>query len=147
MRVKGVHHIGIAVRDLEEALKRWSALLGAERSPVEELPERGVRLAHLRFARGPEIELIAPLGDASPISKFLGSRGEGIQHLTLEVDDIEMAMDELSRAGLQFMSARPQAGSGGVRIAFVHPRSLNGVLVEIRQGRKSGAKKTSPADG
>jgi methylmalonyl-CoA/ethylmalonyl-CoA epimerase len=147
MRIKGVHHIGIAVRDLEEALKRWSTLFGAERSPVEEIPERGVRMAHLRFARGPEIELIAPLGEASPVSKFLESRGEGIQHFTLEVDDIETAMDELSRAGLQFMSAGPQAGAGGVRIAFVHPRNLNGVLVEIRQGRKPGAKKASRADG
>jgi methylmalonyl-CoA/ethylmalonyl-CoA epimerase len=142
MRVKGVHHIGIAVRDLEEALRRWAALFGAERSPIEEVPERGVRLAHLRFAKGPEIELIAPLGDASPVSKFLESRGEGIQHFTLEVDDIETAMRELSRAGLQFVSAEPQAGAGGVLIAFVHPQSLNGVLVEIQQGRKSGAEQS-----
>lgn len=145
MKVKGVHHIGIAVRDLEESLGRWSALFAAEAGPIEEIPERGVRLAHLRFAEGPEIELVAPLGDASPVAKFLESRGEGIQHLTLEVDDIEMAMVELSRAGLRFVSDAPQTGAGGVLVAFVHPRSLSGVLVEIRQGRKSGAKRASPA--
>jgi methylmalonyl-CoA epimerase len=142
MKVKRVHHIGIAVRDLEESLKRWSALFAAEPGPIEEIPERGVRLGHLRFAEGPEIELVAPLGAASPVAKFLESRGEGIQHFTLEVDDIETAMDELSRAGLGFVSDTPQTGAGGVLVAFIHPRSLNGALVEIRQGRKSGAKKS-----
>ena len=142
MKVKGVHHIGIAVRDLEESLGRWSTLFAAERGPIEEIPERGVRLAHLRFAEGPEIELVAPLGAASPIAKFLESRGEGIQHFTLEVDDIETAMRELSRAGLSFVSDTPQIGAGGVPVAFVHPRCLNGALVEIRQGRKCGAKKS-----
>ena len=142
MKVKGVHHIGIAVRDLEESLKRWSALFAAEPGPIEEIPERGVRLGHLRFAEGPEIELVAPLGAASPVAKFLESRGEGIQHFTLEVDDIETAMRELGQAGLQFVSDTPQIGAGGVLVAFVHPRSLNGVLVEIWQSSKSGARKS-----
>lgn len=142
MKVKRVHHIGIAVRDLEESLKRWSALFAAEPGPIEEIPERGVRLGHLRFAEGPEIELVAPLGAASPVAKFLESRGEGIQHFTLEVEDIETAMRELGQAGLQFVSDTPQIGAGGVLVAFVHPRSLNGVLVEIWQSSKSGAKKS-----
>jgi len=140
MKVKGIHHIGIAVRDLEESLRRWSALFAALPSSIEEIPERGVRLAHLRFAEGPEVELVSPLGDASPVDKFLESRGEGIQHFTLEVDDLEQAMAELSRAGLRFLSETPQTGAGGGLVVFVHPRSLNGVLVEIRQGRKPGAK-------
>jgi methylmalonyl-CoA/ethylmalonyl-CoA epimerase len=142
MKVKRIHHIGIAVRDLEESLKRWSALFAAEPGPIEEIPERGVRLGHLRFAEGPEIELVAPLGAASPVAKFLESRGEGIQHFTLEVDDIETAMRELGQAGLQFVSDTPQIGAGGVLVAFVHPRSLNGVLVEIWQSSKSGARKS-----
>jgi methylmalonyl-CoA/ethylmalonyl-CoA epimerase len=142
MRVKGVHHIGIAVRDLEESLRRWSALFAAEPSPIEEVPERGVRLAHLRFAEGPDVELVSPLGDASPVSKFLESRGEGIQHFTLEVDDIEAAMGELRRAGLQLLSENPHPGAGGELVAFIHPRSLNGVLVEIRQGQRPAAKKS-----
>ena len=136
MRVKGIHHVGIAVLDLEESLRRWSSFFAAEPGPIEEIPERGVRLAHLRFAEGPEVELVSPLGDSSPIAKFLESRGEGVQHITLEVDDIERAMDGLSRAGLRFLSETPQAGAGGTLVAFVHPRSLNGVLVEIRQGQR-----------
>ncbi len=134
MKVRGIHHIGIAVRDLEEALSRWPALFGVERGPIEELPARGVRLAHLRFAEGPEIELVAPLGADSPVAKFLDARGEGVQHFTIEVDDLQAAMAELRQAGLQFVSDTPQAGSRGVPVAFIHPRCLNGVLVEIRQG-------------
>ncbi len=136
MKCKGIHHIGVAVADLEKSQARWGALFGAVAGPVEEIPERGARLVHLRFANGSQIELLAPLGEASPIAKFLGSRGEGVQHLTLEVDDIEGAVRELTRAGLQFISEQPQTGAGGAQVAFIHPRSLNGVLVEVRQGRK-----------
>jgi len=141
MKVKGIHHIGIAVRDLEESLQRWTALFGAHGSPIEEIPERGVRLAHLRFVEGPEIELIAPLDDASPVAKFIESRGEGIHHFTIEVDDIGTALRDLSRAGLQFVPDAPQKGAEGVLIAFVHPKCLNGVLLELRQGQPSGAAK------
>jgi methylmalonyl-CoA/ethylmalonyl-CoA epimerase len=137
MKFKGIHHIGVAVANLEESLAKWGALFGAEASPIEEIPERGVRLVHLRFADGSQIELLAPLDEASPVAKFLASRGEGVQHFTLEVDDIETAVRELTRAGLQFVSEQPQTGAEGARVAFVHPRSLNGVLLEIRQGRKS----------
>jgi len=137
MRVRGVHHIAVAVRNLEESLSRWAVLFGARRSTIEELPERGVRLAHLRFVEGPEIELLAPLGEASPVARFLDSRGEGIQHITLEVDDIAAAMRDLGRAGLPFVSDAPQEGSEGALVAFAHPKGLNGVLLELRQGRPS----------
>ena len=138
MKSRGVHHIGIAVADLEESLARWVDLFGAVPGPIEEVPERGVRLAQLRFPEGSEIELLSPLGEASPVARFLEKRGEGIQHLTLEVDDIGTALDELTRAGLQVVSEGAQAGAGGAQVAFLHPRSLNGVLVEIRQGPKPG---------
>ncbi|MGB7295813.1 MAG: methylmalonyl-CoA epimerase [Candidatus Aminicenantales bacterium] len=137
MKFKGIHHIGIAVADLEESLAKWVTLFGAVPGPVEEIPERGVRLVHLRFAEGSEIELLSPLGEASPVAKFLEKRGEGVQHFTLEVDDIQAAFRELTEAGLQFVSEGPQIGAGGAQVAFVHPKNLNGVLVEIRQGRKS----------
>ncbi|MFZ2053327.1 MAG: methylmalonyl-CoA epimerase [Candidatus Aminicenantales bacterium] len=136
MKFTGIHHIGIAVTNLEESLTRWATLFGAAPGPVEEIPERGMRLVHLRFAEGSQIELLAPLGEASPVARFLESRGEGVQHVTLEVDDIEAAVAELTRAGLQLVSEKPQTGAGGARVAFIHPRSLNGVLVEIRQGRE-----------
>jgi len=133
MKIKGIHHLGIAVKNLEDSLAGWAALFGTRTSAVEEAPERGVRLAHLHFTEGPTIELLAPLGTDSPVAKFLAERGEGIHHLTLEVEEIEAVMAELKRAGLQFVSEIPQTGAGGSRIAFVHPRSLNGVLLELRE--------------
>jgi len=136
MKFKGIHHIGIAVFNLEESLATWAALFGATPGRVEDIPERGVRLVHLRFAEGSQIELLAPLGEASPVAKFLESRGEGVHHLTFEVDDIKTALGELTRAGLQLVSEKSQTGAGGAQVAFIHPRSLNGVLVEIRQGGK-----------
>lgn len=136
MKFKGIHHIGIAVANLEESLARWGALFGAVPGSVEEIPERGVRLAHLLFPDGSQVELLSPLGDGSPVAKFMEKKGEGIHHFTLEVDDIDAALSELARAGLQFVSEGPQNGAGGCLVAFIHPRSLNGVLVEIRQGHK-----------
>jgi len=136
MKFKGIHHIGIAVSNLEDSLAKWASLFGATPGRIEEIPERGVRLVHLRFDDGSQIELLAPLGEVSPVAKFLESRGEGIQHLTLEVDDIKTALDELTRAGLHLVSEKSQTGAGGAQVAFIHPRSLNGVLVEIRQGGK-----------
>jgi methylmalonyl-CoA/ethylmalonyl-CoA epimerase len=141
LRFKGVHHIGIAVRDLEGSRQRWTALFAASGSPIEENPDRGVRLAQLRFAEGPEIELVAPLGEDSPVARFIESKGEGIQHLTIEVDDIKAAVRDLGRAGLQFVTEAPQKGAGGALVVFVHPKCLNGVLLELRQGPPSGAEK------
>jgi methylmalonyl-CoA epimerase len=141
MKVKGVHHIGVAVRDLEAAVKRWAALLGGQAGPIEELPERGVRLAHLRLAQGTEIELITPLGADSPVARSLDTRGEGIHHFTVDVADIDAAVAELRSAGLRLVSDTPQRGAGGIPVAFVHPHSLNGVLLEIRQGEKRKPRK------
>jgi methylmalonyl-CoA/ethylmalonyl-CoA epimerase len=137
MTILGIHHIGVAVRNLEEAVSRWTELFGAGASPVEENPARGVRLAELRFGEGPAVELVTPLGEASPVARFLETRGEGIHHLAFEVDDIDASMAELRQAGLAFISETPQAGAGGSLVAFIHPRTLGGVLVEIRQAPPS----------
>jgi methylmalonyl-CoA/ethylmalonyl-CoA epimerase len=128
-----MHHIGVAVRDLPNSLTKWTELLGPQYSRIEELPEQGVRIAHLYFLEGPEVELVSPLGEASPIAKFLEARGEGIHHFCLNVDDIVAAMDKLRKEGLQFLSVDPQQGAEGRLIAFIHPRSLNGVLIELRE--------------
>jgi methylmalonyl-CoA/ethylmalonyl-CoA epimerase len=133
MKIKGVHHLGIAVRNLDESLAGWARLFGSRSSAIEEAPERGVRLAQIQFPEGPAVELLEPLGENSPLAKFLDSRGEGLHHFTLEVEEIEAVMEELRQAGLQFVSEIPQAGAGGTRIAFIHPRSLNGVLLELRE--------------
>ena len=133
MKVIAVHHIGIAVRNLEESLARWEALFGVNAGPLEELPERGVRLVHLCFSEGPAIELVSPLGPESPVARFLETRGEGIHHFTLEVEDIEGVMEHLKKAGLQFTEDRPREGAGGSRIAFVQPKTFHGVLLELRE--------------
>jgi methylmalonyl-CoA/ethylmalonyl-CoA epimerase len=135
--IKKIHHLGVAVRDLEESLVRWASVLGAEAGRVEESPARGVRLAELRLPDGPAVELVSPMEEGSPLGKFLAERGEGIHHFAVEVEDIETAMDELRRAGLLFVSEKPQVGAEGSLVAFVHPRSLNGVLLELRQPPKS----------
>jgi methylmalonyl-CoA/ethylmalonyl-CoA epimerase len=136
--IKKIHHLGVAVRDLEESLAKWASVLGAEAGRVEENAARGVRLAELRFPEGPVVELISPFGEGSAVTKFLAERGEGIHHFAVEVEDIEAAMDILRRAGLAFVSQKPQEGADGSLVAFIHPRGLNGVLLELRQTPRSG---------
>jgi len=139
MKIKRVHHIGIAVRNLEESLTRWAALFGVNASPVEEILDRGVRLAHLEFGEGPALELVSPLHAGSAVARFLEGRGEGIHHLTLEVEDLEGIMGYLKKSGLQFIDEKPQTGAGGSCIAFIHPKSLNGVLLELREKKEEAA--------
>jgi methylmalonyl-CoA/ethylmalonyl-CoA epimerase len=133
MRTAGLDHIGIVVRDLEAGRSRWAALFGVRPGPVEELQDRGVRLVKLSFPEGPAVELLSPLGESSPLARFLEERGEGIHHLCFEVKDLEAMMRELRKAGLRFVSDQPQKGAGGSLIAFVHPRSLSGVLLELKE--------------
>ncbi len=135
MKIRTIEHIGIAVRDLEKNLSRWKSLFGAGSGPVQEINERGVRLAELKFPEGPAVELISPLGEMSPVAKFLEERGEGIHHFCFEVDDVGTMMDSLKKAGLEFTSEKPLIDGTGSPIAFVHPRSLNGVLLELREAK------------
>ncbi len=138
MKFRGIQHIGVAVRDLEKSLAAWSALFGARPGPVEENAERGVRLALLQFDEGPVVELISPLDERSTVARFLEKHGEGIHHFALDVDDIEAAMVELKKRGLELVFEEPQPGLGGSRVTFVLPRTLNGVLLELRETRKPG---------
>jgi methylmalonyl-CoA/ethylmalonyl-CoA epimerase len=133
MKILGLDHIGIAVWDLESSQARWTALFGARGGPVEEIAARGVRLVKLNFPEGPAVELVSPLGKTSPLVKFLEKRGEGIHHICFEVEDIKPIIEQLVKAGLQFISDRPQQGAAGSLIAFIHPQSLNGVLVELKE--------------
>ncbi len=137
MNIRAIEHIGIAVRDLEKNQSRWMNLFGARSGPVEEIKERGVRLAQLRFSKGPVVELISPWGENSPLAKFLEERGEGIHHFCLEVDDIGAVMEHLKKEGLEFTTEKPIKGGNESRIVFVHPRSLNGVLMELREAKPS----------
>jgi len=136
MGIKRIDHLGIAVKDLEESLKRWKELFGVKVGVVEEIKERGVKVAHLEFEDGSAIELVASLGEDSPIEKFIKEKGEGIHHLSFEVEGIEEVMKVLKDKGIRFIQERPQNGAEGSKIAFIHPRNLKGVLLELKEKRK-----------
>jgi len=136
MGIKRIDHLGIAVKDLDASLKRWRELFGGKVGVIEEIRERGVKVAPLEFEDGSAVELVAPLGEDSPIEKFINERGEGIHHLSLEVDGIEEVMEELRNKGIQFIQEEPQKGAEGSKIAFIHPRNLEGVLLELKEKRK-----------
>jgi methylmalonyl-CoA/ethylmalonyl-CoA epimerase len=136
MNVVRIDHLAVAVRSLEDGLRLWESLLSVKAHPAEDLPERGVRAARLEPDEGTAVELIAPLDDDSPVRRFLESRGEGIHHLCLEVEDIDGAVSELTALGFLVLQEEPVAGAGGSRVAFIHPKSCGGVLLELTEKRK-----------
>lgn len=127
-----LHHIGIAVRDLAEATKRWQTLLGAEAGPPVEVPEEGVRIAFIR-AGDPKIELLEPLSPESVIAKFIDKRGEGIHHVAFAVPDIKAAMARLQGEGVPVLDKEPRFRGGNRHVVFCHPKGANGVLTELVQ--------------
>ena len=127
-----IHHLGVAVRSIREAEKIYREAFGLEVAAVEEVPAEGVRVAFLP-AGGPRIELLEPLGPGSPIARFLERKGEGIHHVCFEVPDVEAAVERLRARGAEIIEPAIRVGAGGHRIAFVHPRSANGVLVELKE--------------
>ncbi|HEX9902094.1 MAG TPA: methylmalonyl-CoA epimerase [Acidobacteriota bacterium] len=139
MKIIGLDHIAVAVKDLESSLAFWQRLFGLKASPIEVLAERGVRVVRLEPDRGAALELVSPLREDSPVSNFLREKGEGIHHFCLEVRDLEAAMDELRATGADFLQEKPQPGAEGSLIAFLHPRCCGGVLVELREVKKKEA--------
>lgn len=128
-----VEHIGIAVKNLEESLGRWAEAFGLKTRGIEEIKERGVKVAHLSSGEGPSIELVAPNGEGLIVEKFLKEKGEGIHHICFEVDDLKETMKKLKERGAQFVQDKPYKGAGGSLVVFIHPRSFNGVLVELKE--------------
>ena len=129
-RLGAVNHIGIAVRNLEEAKKVFSEALGLPCVDEKTLPERGVEIAFLSSGNT-TIELLEGIGPESTVSKFVEQRGPGIHHLCFEVDGIERVMKELSDDGVRLIDEKPRPGAEGKPVAFVHPKSTLGVLVEL----------------
>jgi methylmalonyl-CoA/ethylmalonyl-CoA epimerase len=129
-----LHHVGIAVRSLEERLAFYRAL-GMEVGGSEDVPSEKVKVAFLPV-EGTRLELLEPTAPDSPIAAFLAKRGEGLHHLCFEVDDIRATMAALAAAGCQLVSAEPRPGAHGSEVCFVHPKSAGGVLVELRQPRR-----------
>ena len=131
--IKKVDHLGIAVRDLAESVSRWRDHLGYEVYGMEDVFERDVRVAFLRQEGSPPVELITPLKEGSAVDRFLNLRGEGIHHICYEVDDIRKALDSLKTEGVEFVGEAPGAGAEGAETIFIHPKSFNGVLIELKQ--------------
>ena len=128
--VEGLHHIGIAVRSIQEALPRWTDGLGLRLVSIEDVPTEKVRVAVLA-AGSTRIELLEPLTSDSPLTGFLHKRGPGIHHLAFRVADCQHTIDALTAQGAPMLSASPNPGAHDCRIAFVHPRYLGGVLAEF----------------
>jgi methylmalonyl-CoA/ethylmalonyl-CoA epimerase len=125
-------HVGVAVKDLKEASKVFSKLLNVEHIETEEVADQKVKLAFFH-AGGASIELTEATSPDSPIAKFIEKRGEGVHHLSFEVDDINAELLRLKAEGFQLIDEKPRKGAGGYWIAFIHPKSTNGVLIEISQ--------------
>jgi methylmalonyl-CoA/ethylmalonyl-CoA epimerase len=127
-----INHIGIAVKSLEEAIPFYRDQLAMPFAGIEEVAEQKVRVAMLRVGES-KIELLEPTSDDSPVARFIEKNGPGIHHLAYEVDDIEAAIARLVAEGARMVDETPRAGAHGTRIAFIHPKSSNGVLTELCQ--------------
>lgn len=127
-----LEHIGIAVKNLQEANARFAALLGRDHYKVEEVESEGVRTSFFEVG-GVKIELLEATREDSPIAKFIEKRGEGIHHLAFEVANIENSIAGYREKGFQLINETPKPGADNKRIAFMHPKSTQGVLVELCQ--------------
>jgi methylmalonyl-CoA/ethylmalonyl-CoA epimerase len=127
---RGIHHLGVAVADLDEAVSTYERLFGAELEHRETVPDQGVEAASMRVGAG-RVELLAPLGDETPVGKFLAKRGPGMHHVAYEVDDVGEALGELAAHGAELIDEQPRKGLFGLEVAFVHPDAVHGVLAEI----------------
>ncbi|MBS2027334.1 MAG: methylmalonyl-CoA epimerase [Deltaproteobacteria bacterium] len=135
LKAKGLDHVAIAVKDLDAAVALYRDVLGLELAEIEEVAEQQVRTAIFGHGMG-RIELISPTAPDTGVAKFLEKRGEGLHHICVEVDDIDAAISALSERGAPMIDKTPKPGAGGAKVAFVHPKGLHGVLVELRQGSK-----------
>jgi methylmalonyl-CoA/ethylmalonyl-CoA epimerase len=127
---RGIHHLGVAVDDLDSALETYERLFGAKVEHQATIDEQGVRAASLRIGEG-RVELLEALGQDTPVGRFLATRGPGMHHVAYEVNDLPATLAELTRKGAELIDTEPRAGLFGLEVAFVHPDSVHGVLSEV----------------
>jgi methylmalonyl-CoA/ethylmalonyl-CoA epimerase len=130
MEARAIHHLGVAVDDLDEALSTYERLLGATLEHRETVEDQGVEAASVRVGES-RVELLASLGEETPVGKFLAKRGPGMHHVAYEVDDLSASLRELAGQGAELIDERPRRGLFGLEVAFVHPDSVHGVLAEL----------------
>lgn len=128
-QIKKINHVAIVVRDIEESLKFWESAMGLELHHVEDVPSQASKVAFIPIGDS-EIELVQPTTEDSGMAAYLEKRGEGMHHLCVEVDDIEAKLQELKEAGVRLINDSPQVLPGR-KMAFIHPKSASGVLVEL----------------
>ena len=130
MEARGIHHVGVAVADLDEAVQTYERLFAGRLEHRARVEGQGVEAASIRVGDS-RVELLAPLGDDTPVGKFIAKRGPGLHHLAYEVDDVASALAELTEQGAELIDAAPREGLFGLQVAFVHPDSVHGVLSEV----------------
>ncbi len=130
MRARGIHHLGVAVPDLDEALDTYRRLFSAELEHRAVVPHMGVEAAAVLMGDS-RVELLAPTGKDTPVGRFLAGRGPGMHHVAYEVEDVAVALAELIAAGAQLIDEVPRPGLFGLEVAFVHPDAVHGVLTEV----------------
>lgn len=130
MKALGIHHLGVAVDDLDRALDTYLDVLGATLEHRQEIAEQGVEAASVLV--GPDrVELLAPTAEDTPVGRFVATRGPGMHHVAYLVDDVAPALRDLAAAGLELIDAAPRRGLFGLEVAFVHPDAVHGVLTEV----------------
>jgi|SRR5271157_369107 len=134
MSIKGLDHIGVAVKDLDSAISLYRDILGMKLEGTHTLRERGVKVAFFSISGGTRVELLQPIDNESTIAKFLSNNGEGIHHMALKVQNIETMLSTLKKNGITLIDETPKAGAEGKKIAFIHPKSTKGVLLELCEG-------------
>lgn len=128
--IKKIDHIGVAVKNLNEGIRFYRENLGLAIEGIEEVKEQKVKFAFIPLGES-TIELLQSTDPNGPIAKFIEKRGEGIHHIALEVDHVEGFLQKLKERGVQLIDEKPRIGAHGMKIAFLHPRSANGVLLEL----------------
>jgi methylmalonyl-CoA/ethylmalonyl-CoA epimerase len=130
VRAKGIHHLGVAVEDLDEAVETYQKLFGAAVERRDMVESQGVEAAAVRVGES-RVELLASLGDETPVGKFLAKRGPGVHHVAYEVGDLQREIADLTEQGVHVIDEEPHRGLFGLEVAFVHPESVHGVLAEL----------------
>jgi methylmalonyl-CoA/ethylmalonyl-CoA epimerase len=136
MELTHIEHIGIAVKDLQQAIKYYEKVLGLSCYAVEEVADQKVKTAFFKIGQT-KIELLESTDPNSPVARFIEKKGEGIHHMAFAVKDIEKALDEVQEKGIRLIDTQPRQGAEGLSIAFLHPRSTFGVLTEFCENRNS----------